>query len=186
MNIKPPIILTSLFCFLLISASAQEKPKKCRPAITDSKKLIGTIKLNDREAIEIVGKATYTITAFNSDESLEGTFIFAIADVERQQIARAMNKELIEIPSTISKQEVIAQFAKLSECPRLEFDFPTMELEISGAKMQVKRGLLNLKETDNEPTLTLCIIARQIKGGLSPRRNRRALYARLNCLEEKD
>lgn len=186
MNTKPHLRLVGLICLLFVLASAQEKPKKCHPAITDSKKLTGTIRVNDRETIEIVGKATYTVTALNSDESLAGTFVFVFAETGRQKIAQAMNKELSEIPASIDQQEVIAQFAKLTECPVLQFDLPAMVLEIAGAKMQLKRFTLNLKESDDEPTLILCTLARQITGGIGRRLNRQALNQRLNCQEEKD
>lgn len=184
MNTKPPLILISIFCFLLVPSFAQEKPKKCQLATTDSKKLIGTIKLNEQETIEIIGKATYTVTALNSDESLVGTLFFALADAERQKIAQAMNKELSDVPMIIREHEAIGQFHKLTECPRLQFDFPAMDLEIAGAKMQLKPFILNLKKDDDLPTFVLCKRAWRIANGLDRRADGRRLNRILNCTEE--
>lgn len=186
MTTKPHLILISLLCILLVSTIAQEQPKKCRKAITDSKKLIGTLKLKERDAIEIVGQATYTITALNSDESLVGTFVFTLAEAERQKIAQAVNKELRNVPLTFSQQEVVGQFHKLTECPVLKFDFPAIELEVAGAKMRWQRFTLNLKEDDNLPTLMLCTLARRISNGLDRRFNLRSFNQRLTCQPEKD
>lgn len=188
MNTKPQLILISLICFLLISASAQEKPKKCYPATTNSKTLIGTIQLNERETIEIIGKATYTVTDLYSDLSVVGTLVLTLSDVERQKIARAMNRVLNEIPPVISQQKVLGQFHKLTECPVLQFDFSAMELEIAGEKMQLKRFTLNLQEGSGRAMPYFCTIARQLKNGLPMHVHRfyDRIKAAIDCQIEKD
>lgn len=188
MNTKPHFILISLLCFLLVSTTAQEPPKKCRKAITDSKKLIGTFKPKGQAAIEIVGQATYTITDLYSDLSLVGTLVLTLSDAERQKIARAMNKTIDEIPTAISQQKVLGQFHKLTECPVLQFDFPAMTLVLAGENLQLKQFTLNLKEGSGTATLYFCTIARQLKNGLPMHVHRfyGCIKAAIDCQVEKD
>jgi hypothetical protein len=185
MNIKPHLILAGVICLLLISVSAQDKAQDCPKPKTSSQSLTGTISVKDHKPIEIVGKAVFTLTAMNADDSLEGILTFTLSDKGRQTIAQVIQKPLTEIPAAISAKEVVGQFQKQTECPVLQLDFPSMELEAAGARVKLERFTLNLKESDDGVTIYLCTIARQIKRGFGHHSVRR-VNERLNCDVKKN
>ncbi|MBL8206154.1 MAG: hypothetical protein JNM09_18105 [Blastocatellia bacterium] len=187
MKTKPHLVLASVVCLLLSLVFAQDKPRQCPKPTTESKKLSAKILIKNQTPIEIVGQATVTITALNTDDSLEGIFTYTLSNEEQVKIAQALNKRLDDIPSVIHQKEVIGQFHKLTECPVLQLDFPGMELEIAGVRVRLDGFTLTLKETDKGPVILLCTLARRLNRGLDTRGPRSRHFKELvNCQENKD
>lgn len=183
MTINPHLIFTGIICLLSVSVFAQDKAKECPKPTTEGKNLSAIILIKNQAPVEMVGKASFTLTAMNADDSLEGIFNFTLPDKERQKIAQALQKILNDIPVVVSMKGVIGQFHKQTECPVLQLDFPAMEMEMGEAKVKLGRFTLNLKEMDDGVTIYLCTIARQINNGLGHHPVRR-VNERLNCQEQ--
>lgn len=183
MDIKPHPIFMVIICLLLVSVSAQDEAKKCPKPTTETKQLSATIRIQDQSPMKIVGEASFTLTAMNSDDSLAGIFNFALPDKERQKIAQAMRKNLNDIPAVISLKDVIAQFHKGTECPVLQLDFVAMEIEIAGEKVKLRRFTLNLKEADDSIMIYVCKVARLMNVPTGAKSPIRRVNERLNCLE---
>jgi hypothetical protein len=183
MNTKPHLILISLLCFVLVSTIAQDPPKKCRKATTDSKILIGTLKPKGKGAIEIVGQATYTITMLYYDDSFYGTLTYVLTEDARQKIGQVLGQPIHNIPETLSKSGINAQVNKHTSCPKLQFDFLAIHAEVAGVEIRFKPFSLQLEENDDRPVKMLCTIARRIQMG-RPIHRYHPINELLNCEED--
>ena len=156
-------------CLFVIGISAQAQTKKPKPYTTAAKLVVTKLKVGDGEAFDVRGKATFTLTAANNDDSLAGTIIYMLPDDARAKIAQITGKPLAQIPASISQTDVVGQFQKLTECPVVNIDFPAMDLMVHGAKIHFNRFVMSIKEGEHDIALYVCVIAKQINKGL-PRR----------------
>ncbi len=156
-------------CLFAIGISAQAQAKKPKPYTTAAKMVVTKLKVSDGESFDVRGKATFTLTAANNDDSLAGTIIYTLPEDARAKIAQITGKPVAQIPATITQTDVVGQFQKLTECPVVNIDFPAMDLMVHGAKIHFNRFVMSMKEGEHEVSIYICTIARQISKGL-PRR----------------
>ncbi|HEX4946094.1 MAG TPA: hypothetical protein VFZ34_05505 [Blastocatellia bacterium] len=162
-------VLLSL-CLFLVGVSVQAQAKKKGNSYTTQAKLVVTkLKVSEGETFDVRGKATFTLVAANSDDSLAGTITYTLPEDARAKIAQITGKPLAQIPQSITQTDVVGQFQKLTACPVVNIDFPAMDVMVAGAKVHFNRFVLSIKEGEHEVALYVCTIARQINNGL-PRR----------------
>jgi hypothetical protein len=184
MNIKLSHTLLVGTCLIALNvlAFAQAKPVVAKPTVFSTAPKLAIGKINDAE--EVRGQLTYTVTAANSDDTVAGTVNFAIPDAARQRIAQITGKPLPQVPSTVTKKDVVAQFQKGTEPPVIHLEITGLELDVVGAKTKFNRIVLDInarqgedsKYTKEEMEALFTIWARQISTG----RSRRGIIARMN------
>jgi hypothetical protein len=161
--------LLSLSLIVLgLSVHAQAK-KKGDTITTDPKLVVTKLKVGEGEAIEVRGKATFTLSAANSDDSLAGTVTYTLPDDARSRIAQIKGISPGKVPATVTQKDVVAQFQKLTECPVIHLDFPAMDLVVEGVNLHFNRFVLDIKQSAHPISEYVCVIARQINNG-RPRR----------------
>ncbi|MFN7926458.1 MAG: hypothetical protein U0Y68_00660 [Blastocatellia bacterium] len=166
-TLKACLLTLSLFV-LGLGVHAQTK-KKGDTITTEPKLVVTKLKIGEGETFEVRGKASYTLTAANSDDSLAGVVTYTLPDDARNKIAQMKNIAVAKVPTTVTQKDVVSTYQKLTECPVLHLDFPAMDLVIEGVTLHFNRFVLDVKEGPNPITLYMCTTARQIKNGL-PRR----------------
>ena len=158
------------FTLVVLGLSVQAQGKKKGETITTEPKLVVTkLKVGEGETLEVRGRATYTLTAANSDDSMAGVITYTLSEDARNKIAQIKGIAVAKVPTTVTQKDVVAQFQKLTECPVVHLDFPAMDLVIEGVNLHFNRFVLDVKEGASPITLYMCTIARQINNGL-PRR----------------
>jgi len=189
MNTKIFSVMFSGLCLLAltVSAAAQQQPKVVKPeTITTPAKLVITkLKIGESDTYEVRGKATYTVTAANSDDSIAGTLVYTIPDDARQKVAQITGKPLTDIPATITTKDVVASFQKATACPVVHLEFTPMDISIAGVKDHFNRFVLDVNETlpgatkgQQEIATLFCVWTKQINAG----RARRGVIARMNVI----
>lgn len=195
MSLKPSsksyhtVMLGLCFLAYLISVAAQEKTKKPPTISTESKLVIGKLKVSDDETFEVRGQATFTITAANSDDTIGGTLVYTVPEEARQKIAESLGKprpgkQPTIIPLSDSIKDTIASFEKNTACPEIHLEFVPMDIDILGVKVHLDRFILNLNPT--EPTTLsklFCKWVDHINGRL---RGRNGAAARINAILQGD
>ncbi|MBL8205048.1 MAG: hypothetical protein JNM09_12520 [Blastocatellia bacterium] len=167
-NITLKVFLLSL-CLFVVGISAQAQNKKAKPYTTAAKMVVTKLKVSDGESFDVRGKASFTLTAANSDDSLAGTITYTLPEDARAKIAQITGKPLAQVPQSITQTDVVGQFQKLTECPVVHIDFPAMDVTVHGAKIHFNRFVMDMKEGEHDASIYICTIARQIGKGL-PRR----------------
>lgn len=167
-NVTLKVFLLGL-CLFVVSVSAQAQNKKGKSYTTAAKLVVTKLKVSDGESFDVRGKASFTLTAANSDDSLAGTITYTLPEDARAKIAQVTGKPLAQIPQSISQTDVVGNFQKMTECPVVHIDFPAMDVMVQGAKIHFNRFVLDIKEGEHDISIYVCTIARQIKNGL-PRR----------------
>jgi hypothetical protein len=157
-------------CLLVLGLAAQAQVKKKGETITTAPKLVVTkLKVSEGETFEVRGKATFTLTAANADDSLAGTLVYTLPEDARAKIAQITGKPLAQVPASVTQTDVVAQFQKLTECPVIHLDFSAMDVVVLGAKVHFNRFVLDISDQGKPIHMMVCKIAEQIKRGL-PRR----------------
>lgn len=145
------------------------------------------------DGYEVRGKATYTVTAANSDDSLAGTLSYVIPDDARQKIAAATGKAINTVPSTVTVKDVVAGFQKGTACPVVHLEVGPLEIDAAGAKIRFTRkvvldiqgvepGSLEKPTPMQEMGMQFCVWTKQINnGGI-----RRGVIRRINELINGD
>lgn len=165
------------FSLVVLGLAVQAQTKKKGETMTTDPKLVVTkLKVGEGEAIEVRGKATYTLSAANSDDSLAGTITYTLPDEARNKIAQLKGIPVAKVPTSIKQNDVVAQFQKLTECPVIHLDFPAMDLMVEGVNLHFNRFVLDIKEGSHQLVQYICVIARQINLG----RPRRGPIRRIN------
>ena len=145
------------------------------------------------DGYEVRGKATYTVTAANSDDSLAGVLSYVIPDDAKQKIAAATGKQASAIPSTITLKDVVASFQKTTACPVVHIEVGPLEMDAAGAKIKFPRkvvldmqgiepGSFEKPTPQQEMAMQFCVWTKQINnGGI-----RRGVIRRVNELINGD
>lgn len=145
------------------------------------------------DGYEVRGKATYTITAANSDDSLAGTLSYVIPDDARQKIALAAGKQVSAVPASLTLKDVVASFQKTTACPVVHIEVGPLEMDAVGAKIKFPRkvvldiqglepGSLDKPTPQQEMAMQFCVWTKQINnGGI-----RRGVIRRVNELINGD
>ena len=140
--------------------------------LTLTKVAIGSL----ADGYEVRGKATFTITAANSDDSLAGTLTYAIPDDARQKVALAAGKPISAVPSTLTVKDVVATFQKTTACPIVHIEVGPLEVDAAGAKIKFPRkvvldiqglepGSLEKPNPQQEMAMQFCVWTKQINNG---------------------
>lgn len=155
MNLKPHYLPVTLVCFLFFSslAFAQEKLKKPQMLITERKTISGKLKISEGELIKVIGSAVFKVTQCNADKTLTGELTFQIEESSRKQLEEKSRKPFL---SAITLQNVIADFAKETECPVLKLEFQAIDSSRSGELLHLDRFTLDLKESKQDVSRILC------------------------------
>lgn len=131
---------------------------------------------NQPAAIEINGKAAFTITAAQLDDTLTGTFIYMLSVEDRQKLASTTNQTLSQIPALLTKKDVKAAFQKETSCPWLRLKLNPATLEMNGLAIHLNMVTLEVPETRDYLGQLICHWARQI----NVNRQRRGIIAAIN------
>jgi hypothetical protein len=161
-------------------ANARQAPQMVYTTLpkTSVAKLTSILQSGGPAFHEIRGKATFTLTAANTDDTLTGTLIFTIPNEARQKIAQASGKPLNSIPASVAQKDVIAGFRRGAACPVVNLIIGATELEVAGVKLSFKRIVVDVIETPAEVPQHICAWTRQINTG----RPHRGVIASLNRL----
>jgi hypothetical protein len=179
MNTRNFRLIFTIFCLLALSLTAAAQQKKKPDSISTATKLVITkLKVGEGDAFEVRGKATFVVTAANSDDSVAGTLTYTVPDDARQKVAQLTGKPLDQIPSSVTAKDVVATFQKATACPVVHLEFSPMDVEIAGVKNHFNRFVLDINETKEELAQLFCIWTRQINTG----RARRGVIARMNII----
>jgi hypothetical protein len=137
--------------------------------LSQQKIAIGTLS----DGSDVRGKATFTVTAANSDDTLAGIFTYVIPDEARQKIAQLTGKQLTAVPSTFTVKDVVASFQKQTACPVVHIEVGPMEMDAAGAKVKFARkvvldisgvepGSIEKPTPDQEMAMVFCVWTKQI------------------------
>ncbi len=167
-----------LFAFPLLFSGLLGQPQTRQPSVftTPPKAVSVFLEQPDKPALEIHGKAALTVTAANSDDTLTGTFVYALPDEARQTLAKLAQQPLSNIPALLAKKAVSARFQKDSACPWLRWEMNPETLEIAGLRLRLKPVVLEAPETRDYLGQLFCHWARQI----NVNRQRRGIIAAIN------
>src|ERR1041385_4240771 len=119
---RATLTLLGLLAFGL-TASAQDKVGKPSAISLITKMVISKIKIAEGDAYDVRGKATFTFTAANSDDSLVGTLVYTVPDDARQKIAAMTGKPVAQVPASVTVKDLVIDFQKATACPVLHFEF---------------------------------------------------------------
>ena len=138
-----------IFTIVLVGVMTMAVAAQSRKRVvfsTQQKIAIGTL----ADGSDVRGKAIFTITAANSDDTLAGTFNYLIPDESRQKIAQSTGKQLSAVPSAVTVKDVVASFQKGTACPVVHIEVGPMDIEAAGAKIRFTRKIV-LDVTGMEP-----------------------------------
>jgi len=151
MNTK--LMRTALTLVILLGAAIAVN---AQPAVTPKpvvfttapKLAIAKLKNSETDVYDVRGKITYTITAANSDDTVAGTITYTIPDDARQKIAAMTGKPLANVPSSITRKDVVAGFQKATVPPIIHLEISPMDVEVAGAKLHFNRVQLDVNARD--------------------------------------
>ncbi len=180
MNWKISSATSAFACLLFASLDvfAQSNPPKPVVYTTPSKLAVAKLRSGDSSVYDVRGKAAFTITAANGNDTVAGTLVYTIPDDARQKIAQIAGKPLKSIPTSVTKKDVIAGFQSDTACPVIHLEISALELDAAGAKLQFSRVTLDIIETSADVPQHFCAWTRQINA----KRQRRGIIASLNRL----
>ncbi|MCI0337973.1 MAG: hypothetical protein L0226_10370 [Acidobacteria bacterium] len=167
------------FAFLSISGITTYA-QDTKPVVftTPSKVAIAKLRAGETDSISLRGRATFTLTAANIDDTITGTLVYSVPDDARQKLAQLTGKSLKAIPARFSKKDVIAKFQKGTACPVVHLVITATEIEVEGTSIQFDRIVLDINETRQEMSQLFCAWTRQINAN----RHRRGIIAAINRL----
>ncbi len=182
------VFLTTLFLLALgTSAFAQEKapPKAGKIVIaTPVKMVISKVKVGEGDAYDVRGKATLTLTAANSDDTVTGNLSYVVPDDARQKIASLTGKPVAQVPTTVTIKDITARFQPTTACPVVHLEFSPTKVNIGGVDAVFGRFVLDINESTAEKDKLFCIWATQINKGMSRRGVIRRVNDLINGVEE--
>jgi hypothetical protein len=161
------VMLTNLsramILLLLIGSSAafaQEQEKKPESISTEPKSVPATLKAANGETIEVVGTIIFTLVEVNSDETLAGKLVYAIADDARRRMAKATGGSISDTPASLTINNVIAGFKRDAKCPEIQIEINPMDGVVTGGRIHLDRLDLTIGESQQEVSKALCWLAR--------------------------
>jgi hypothetical protein len=145
---------------------------------------VAKLRAGEPDAYDVRGKLSFTVTAANSDDTLEGVINYTIPDDARQKIAALTGKPLDGVPSSVTHKGAIAAFQKMTAPPIIHLEISQLDVEVAGAKMRFNRVVLDVnaressdaKFTNDEMEALFTLWARQIAAG----RLRRGVISTIN------
>ncbi len=161
-------------------SGAQSNAPSAKPApyTTAPKLAVAKLKSGESNVYDVRGKAAFTVTAANDNDTVAGTLVYTIPDEARQKIAQLSAKPLASIPASVTKKDVVAGFQSGTACPVVILEIGATELELAGMKLSFNRITLDVIETAGQVPQHFCAWTRQINA----KRQRRGIIASLNRL----
>lgn len=182
MNRKFASAAFALICLLASSgfAPGAEAVKQAKPLVftTVAKPVAAKLQLKDGSVFTVAGRASFTLTAANEDDTLTGTFVYALPEDARHKLAQAAGKNLNDVPSGISVKDVSAAFRRGTACPLLRLEVSLKEAQLGDAKLLFDRLVLDIQEAPEQINQLFCSWTRQINAN----RQRRGVIAAINRL----
>jgi hypothetical protein len=188
MNTKLITAIFTFFCLLGATADVNAQAPGVTPKavsfVTAPKLTIAKLKNGEQDVYDVRGKATFTVTAANSDDTIAGTFNYTIPDDARQKIASISGKPLNTVPANLTRKDTLAYFQEGTAAPVIHLELKPMEFDVSGVKMAFNRVVLDINGRDStsayyskdEMEALFTIWARQINN----KRSRRGIISRMN------
>src|SRR5207244_702759 len=146
MNTRIFRAVLTLLCLLACGLTASAQDNACKPISLIPKMVISKIRIGEGDAYDVRGKASFTFTAANSDDTLVGTFVYTVPDDARQKIASITGKPLAQVPASVTVKDVVIEFQKATACPVLHFEFKPMDVDIVGVKSHFNRFVMDLND----------------------------------------
>lgn len=186
MTRKSLIAAFALVAISGVTALAQNKPL----VYTIGPKLsIGTLNTGQPDEFQVRGKASFTLTAANSDDTLVGTLSYTLPEDARVKIAQISGKPVAQVPATTTVKDVIAEFQKMTACPVVHIEIKPMDMTIAGVKLRfTKKTVLDVNGREpgsiqkytpaQEMDIQFCVWTRQINNSAI----RRGVIQRVNGL----
>ena len=175
---KTLFVVTLLGFSLLLQdlPASQEQKREPQTISTESKEVVAELWISGRKLEEVRGEAAFTPAAGNTDDTLTGTLVFKISEVERQRVASVIKKPLDDIPAIVEKSEVSAFFERGTQCPDLRFeifaqnrhrhvDVSQTEIGLGVGSLRFSPTVVSFKESERELSKMLCIWAKRLWGG---------------------
>jgi hypothetical protein len=139
--------------------------------------------LEDKDKnLKIHGKASFTITSANDDDTVTGTLVFSIAEDARLKIAELNGSDLKSTPSSYSRKNIIAHFRKGTACPEITLEISKIELDLGGVIACIDRFSPVINESPEQISQLFCSWSRQI----NTNRHRLGIIAAINRLLSGD
>jgi hypothetical protein len=169
---------SSMFMALLLLLNPGSSAQDPEPVIFTTQPKPAIANLISAGKMTLDGRASFTVTKAQDDDTITGTFVFTISDDERYKLAELSDFDLEEIPAKFSREDVTARFQKGTSCPTLHLEIPSVEMEAAGATMRFDLIVLDIVETQQQMSQLFCAWSRQINA----RRHRRGIIAAINRL----
>lgn len=145
---------------------------------TVPKTINAQLKLADGSNLVANGRATFTVTQANTDDTVTGTLVYALPDDVRKKIAESSGKTLSSIPPNVSLKELTAVFQRGTACPQVKLSVAAKDAELAGAQLHFDRVVLHINETPEPMSQLFCSWTRQI----NVKRQRQGIIAAINRL----
>jgi hypothetical protein len=181
-----PQIFHILICLLAVCSNSNgQEPKPLvfatPPRTTTARLSVDELEDKDKN-LKIHGKASFTITAANDDDTVTGTLVFSIADDARQKIAKLNGSDLKSTPSSYSRKNIVAHFRKGTACPEITLEISKIELDLGGVTACLDRFSPVINESPEQISQLFCSWSRQI----NTNRLRLGIIAAINRLLSGD
>jgi hypothetical protein len=166
---------------LVVCLSSNGQELKPLVFTTPPRPITAKISIKDQD-VKVHGKAAYTITSANDDDTVTGTVIFTVDDEARQIIAELTGSDLKSTPASYSRKDVIAHFRKGTACPVISLEISKIELDLGGVTACLDRLSPAIYESPEQISLLFCSWTRQINTD----RHRLGIIAAINRLLSGD
>jgi hypothetical protein len=145
--------------------------------------MLSVDELEDKDKnLKIHGKASFTITSANDNDTVTGTLVFTIGDDVRRKIAELTGRDLKSTPPSYSRKNIVAHFRKGTACPEITLDISKIELDLGGITACLERVSPVINESPEQISQLFCSWSRQI----NTNRLRLGIIAAINRLLSGD
>jgi hypothetical protein len=165
----------------LLAACLMSSGQELKPLVftTTPRQITARITTGEQEQnLKLPGKASFSITSANKDDTVTGTVVLTIANDARRIIAELTGNDLELTPSSYSKKNIIAHFRKGTACPEISLEISKIEMDLGGVTACLDRFSPVIKESPEQISLLFCSWARQINTD----RHRLGIIAAINRL----
>lgn len=178
MKFSPKQILLGLCLFGAFSSPQNNHAQTQKPVVftTPAQPVTTYLIQPNQPDFAVRGQAALTLTAAKPDDTMVGTFVFALPEDVRKQLAEHTHQPLTAVPALLSKKEVTATFQKNTSCPWLRLELNPEVLENNSLQFHFKPVVLEIPESRTYVGQLLCHWVRQI----NVNRQRRGIIAAIN------
>jgi len=176
-----PFVFSIALCLIAVCPIGQGQGQELKPVVFTSapRPVTARVSMDEKEQnLKVHGKAAFTITTANDDDTVTGTVVFTIDQDARQAIAELTGNDLKSTPASYSRKNVIAHFRKGTACPVIALEISKIELDLGGATACLDRISPVINESPEQISLLFCSWTRQINTD----RHRLGIIAAINHL----